>query len=771
MANTSERLAAAVADRYVFERELGSGGMATVYLAQDRKHGRKVAIKVLRPELAAALGTERFVREIEIAAKLTHPHILPLFDSGEADGFLYYVMPYVEGESLRDRLNRESRLSVQEAIRLTDQIASALAYADERGVVHRDIKPENILLAGNQAIVADFGIARAVEAAGGEKLTGTGLAIGTPAYMSPEQAFGSHAVDGRTDVYALGCVVYEMVSGRVPFEGPTPQALLAKHAVDTVPRLRTSDSDIPLFVERAVERALAKDPADRFSTAGAFAEALTTGTVVARVHRRRRRRWVAGTAAALALLAVGWGIFTTMGASRIERLAVLPLTNLAGDTAQAYLLEGVHEALISELAQLRLPVIARTTMRQYQGTDKSVREIARELGVQGVIEAAFFRKGDSVEITARLYDTAERELWNGSYDGDLPNVVALYRGFARAIADRVRARLTPAAKERLSRASPVDPAVYEAYLKGMYILSRSTPVDDLSEALGYFEQAIEANPAEARAYTGLAHAYTTMGHGPAPPPDVWPKARAAAERALRLDSTLADAWTALANVKYYYEWDWAEAERAFRRANALNPSLPINHYHYAWFLMTTGRGQEALAEHRRARELDPLTPLHTVWIPGLYLVMGNHERAIAEARMAAEQYPNNPVPLYVLGASLAQLGRHDEAIAAHERMVSLNPRWRHELGVTYAGAGRMGDAHRIAAELEAEPPNSWLALALAELHAALGNKEDALRWLQYEPRHAWWMGIRRKPVFEPLRDDPRFQALVQQLNLPTRAGR
>lgn len=317
-ASASERLSAAVAGRYAVEREVGSGGMATVYLAQDLKHGRKVAIKVLRPDLAAALGTERFIREIEIAANLTHPHILPLFDSGQADGFLYYVMPYVEGESLRDRLNRESRLSVQDAIRLTDQIGSALAYAHDRGVVHRDIKPENILLAGDQAIVADFGIARAVEAAGRERLTGTGLAIGTPAYMSPEQAFGSHAVDGRTDVYALGCVVYEMVSGRVPFEGPTPQALLAKHAADTVPRLRTSDPDIPLFVERAVERALAKDPADRFPTAGAFAEALTTGTVVALVPPRPKPAWhlkptrIAVMAAGVALL-VAASVLSTIG--------------------------------------------------------------------------------------------------------------------------------------------------------------------------------------------------------------------------------------------------------------------------------------------------------------------------------------------------------------------------------------------------------------------------------------------------------------------------
>ena len=313
MTDQLDRLKQALADRYSIERELGSGGMATVYLAEDLKHHRQVAIKVLRPELAASLGVERFVREIEIAAKLTHPHILPLFDSGEADGFLYYVMPFIEGESLRERLDHEGKLDIKEAIRLTDQVASALSHAHERGLVHRDIKPENILLAGDQAIVADFGIARAVQVAGGERLTGTGLAIGTPAYMSPEQAVGDKDIDPRSDVYALGCVVHEMVSGQAPFEGATPQELLAKHAVDTVPSLRTRDPTIPLFLERAVARALAKDPADRFQSASAFADTLTSEMVVARVGRRRwPRRVMAGAGAAVVLVAA-WALFALGG--------------------------------------------------------------------------------------------------------------------------------------------------------------------------------------------------------------------------------------------------------------------------------------------------------------------------------------------------------------------------------------------------------------------------------------------------------------------------
>jgi serine/threonine-protein kinase len=283
MTNQLDRLTAALADRYRVERELGAGGMATVYLAQDLKLPRQVAIKVLRPELAASLGTDRFLQEIELTARLQHPQILPLHEAGEEEGFLYYVMPYVEGESLRDRLERQGKLPVEDAIEIADDIAAALNYADARGVVHCDIKPENVLLTGGRAVVADFGIARAITVAGGERLTGTGLALGTPEYMSPEQVLGQEEVDGRSDVYALGCVVYEMVGGRAPFEGATPQALIAKHAAARVPRLRRIDPAIPLFVVRAVERALAKSPADRFQLALTFAETLTSGTVVARV--------------------------------------------------------------------------------------------------------------------------------------------------------------------------------------------------------------------------------------------------------------------------------------------------------------------------------------------------------------------------------------------------------------------------------------------------------------------------------------------------------
>ena len=741
--------------------------MATVYLAQDLKHSRKVAIKVLRPELAAAIGVERFVREIEIAAHLTHPHILPLFDSGQADGLLYYVMPYVEGESLRDRLSREGKLPVATAVRLTDQIASALTHAHEAGIVHRDIKPENILLVGDQAIVADFGIARALQTAGGATLTGTGFVLGTPAYMSPEQALGSGDVDASTDVYALGCMLYEMVAGKTPFAGATPQALLAQHAAQPLPSLRSVNPSLPAYLERAIERAMAKEPADRFSTASAFAEVLTTETLVAPLKRRVWRRRAALAMTALAVVAAAsWGVRHLAGRTGPRTLAVMPLTNLSGDSTQQYLVQGVHEALISELAQLGVSMIARTTMLKYLSSAKSIAEIARELGVDGIIEGSVFRQGDSLAISARLYRGAdERELWAGSYDGALPNAVALYRGFARAIAGAIHLQLSPEEQDRLSRAAPVNPAVYEAYLKGMYHLTRATP-EDFQQALGYFDGALEQNPADPLAYTGVAFAYITLGHGPNPPPDAWPRARAAAERAVRLDSTLPEAWAALADIRTYYEWDWAGAEEAFERANQLNPSLPLNHYHHAWYLALFGRSDEAVAEHKRARELDPLTPLFTVWLPGLHLYLGQTKQALAAAQENIERYPDHPIALLVLGRSAAESGKYDEAIAAHEKMASLNPFLKGGLGHTYAVSGRLNDARQILREIEAEPPSPWRAWTLADLYTALGEYDRAIESLYYRPPHAFipWSG--RKPTLAPLRDDPRFKALLRQMNLP-----
>ena len=773
MTDQLDRLTTSLANRYRIEGELGAGGMATVYLAEDLKHHRKVAVKVLRPELAATLGPERFVREIEIAAGLTHPHILPLHDSGEADGFLFYVMPYIEGESLRERLDREGKLSVDEGIRLTDQVASALSYAHEHGVVHRDVKPENIMLAGDQAIVADFGIARAVQAAGGEKLTGTGLAIGTPAYMSPEQAMGLEEVDARSDVYALGCVVYEMVVGRPPFEGTTPQALLAKHAVDTVPGLRASDPAIPVFVERAVERALAKSPADRFQSASAFAEALTTGTVVARVGRRRwRRRTVVGAAAAVVLLLAtgGWWLATMAGGPAIERLAVLPVDNLTNDPDQEYLVQGVHRGLIEELSLAGASVIARRSVMQYQNSDKPIRDIARELGIDALIEASLERTGDSLRIRVQLIDgRTEEPLWTRSFDGDLRNIVGLERQVTRAIVDEIQLALTPEAAARLAAARPVNPAAYEAYLRGKVLWDRLTP-ENVETAVQYFEKALELDPDWALAHVGIVRIWAArVASMQVSNREAIAPMKAAALKAIELDSTLAEAQLMVANVRTWFEWDWAGAEVAFRRAIALNPNYPESRVYYSLFLISTGRPEEGMAQIERAVELDPRNSF-SQGIYGINLMfVGRYDDAIAQLRNTVTMVPPHRSSLW---HALHQERMFEEALSEARQFFAVMGRDEaaEALERGYAEAGYREAMRRAADTLAArsEQQTYGAATHIAALYVCAGERERALEWLErgFEERVLEMVYLRVAPIWNSVRDDPRFQDLLRRMNLP-----
>jgi len=778
MTDTLDRLTAALADRYAIERVLGTGGMATVYLAEDLKHRRKVALKVLRPELAATLGPDRFVREIEIAAGLTHPHILPLYDSGDADGFLYYVMPYVEGESLRDRLERGGKVSVEDAIRIADQVASALSHAHQHGVVHRDIKPENILLAGDQAIVADFGIARAVEAAGGERLTGTGVAIGTPAYMSPEQAMGLAEVDARSDVYALGCVVYEMVGGRAPFEGTTPRALLAKHAADIVPGLRARDPTIPVFVERAVERALAKSPEDRFQTPRDFAEALTTGTVVARVGRPRwRRRTVAGAAAGIVLLAVaGWWLAATAGDPAMDRLAVLPFANFMNDPEQEYLVQGVHDALISELQQAGVTVIARTSVMQYRNTEKPVRAIARELAVDAIIEGSVLRTGDSVQIEARLvHGGTEESLWRQVHRGDIQNVVAIYRELTRAMAREVQFALTPQAEARLGTAPTVNPQAYEAYLKGRFHWSRLTPAD-LETALQYFQVALNNDREYALAYAGIATVWASRQQmGFVPPDEAAPRMKEAAARALELDSTLAEVHSLLAAVKTWLDWDWDGGETAFRRAIAINPNYPDARALYSLLLMILGRPREAMAQIEHARRLDPLNDLFQTFYGMDLLAARRYDDAIAQFRNAIKTAPNNPAAQTGLRDALHAQGRYDEALAALKALFAGigEPELEAAVDRGYADGGYRAAVRHAAEMWTARSTTTFvLPVDLAALFAIAGERDRALEWLEraYEVRDPNLPAVGWLPVFDDVRDDPRFQNLLRRMNLSSRVG-
>jgi serine/threonine-protein kinase len=747
--------------------------MATVYLAEDLKHPRKVAVKVLKPQLAEALGHERFLREIEIVAGLSHPNILTLIDSGEADGLLFFVMPFVTGETLQARIDREGPLFVEEALRIARETADALAYAHEKGVIHRDIKPSNILLEAGHAVISDFGVARAVGVAGMTEATATGIAVGTPKYMSPEQATGGE-VDGRADVYALGCVLWEMLAGSAPFDAPTPQAILVNKLSDSTPSLRVRRRSVPSEVEGVIERAMAPLAGDRFSTSREFEKALADPETAERLRPRRRKARVkrlAGFALAAMIGLAGWWLFgrgTPLEALSPYALAVLPPENLTDE--EEHFLAGQHQALIDKLASISgFRVISRPSVMRYLNSDLTIPEIAAELGVRGIVASSVARRGDSVDVRVQLVqaDPVEDLLWTGSFGGVLSGLYTMYGEAARSIASGAEVRLTPGEVSRLGGARPVDPEVLESYLRGMNHLHKNTP-EDVAQGLAYLHEATDRDPGNAMAWAGLSLGYSTVGHGPLPTPDVWARARAAAETAVRLDSTLAEAWAALADVRFYADWDWEGAEQAFNKANDLNPSIAMNHFHYAWLLLVLGRYEEAVVEHEMAKELDPFTPSQSALLGWCYLYGGDTERAELEARRTLELNPDEVWGLFVLGSAQQAEGRHEEAIATHERMAEMYPFVRWLTGATYARAGQEEKARRIAAEIEAGEVTALDAYGLSILYGALGDTEATYQWLTHEPNHAWRPAVWIDPIVgvpAEVLADPRFGEFFDRLGI------
>ncbi|NNM05420.1 MAG: protein kinase [Gemmatimonadetes bacterium] len=773
------RLTVALADRYKIERELGSGGMATVYLAEDLKHPRKVAVKVLKPELAETLGHDRFLREVEIVAGLNHPNILTLIDSGEEDGLIFFVMPYVAGETLRDRMKREGPLPIDEALRVAREVADALAYAHESGVIHRDIKPSNILLEAGHAVISDFGVARAVGAAGVSDATATGIAVGTPKYMSPEQATGGE-VDGRADVYALGCVLWEMLAGGAPFNAPTPQAILVNKLSDTTPSLRAKRKTVPPDVERVIERAMESLPGDRFGTAREFEQALAEPETAERLAPRRRRqariRRFAGVAAVVLIALAGWLMFgrgTPLEALSPYALAVLPPENLTGE--EEHFVIGQHQALIDHLASIGgFRVISRPSAARYQDTDMAVPEIADELGVRAVVTSSLERHGDTVALRVQMIEVEpeESQLWSGSVHEVISGLYSMYGDLARSIAASADVRLTTSEETRLGGERPIDRDTYDAYLRGMNHIYKETP-EDITLGLRYLREATVQNPTDAMAWAGLAVGYSAAGHGPLPPSDVWVRAKAAAERAISLDSTLAEAWVSLANIRFLVDWDWEGAEEAFRRGHGLNSSIAVSRMQYAWLLLVLDRYEEAVAEHELAKELDPFTPFQLSLLAWCYLYGGEIEKAKEEVRRLFELSPDDPGGLFVLGTALQLEGRHEEAIATHERMAELAPYYRWLTGATYARAGRHEEARRIAAEIQAGEMTGFDAFGLAVLYGALGDVEATYRWLNHEPNHVWRAAIVIDPVLRIPREilaDPIFEEFLDRLGLPFPEG-
>src|SRR6184192_1828503 len=779
MADQLARLQAALAGRYTIERELGRGGMATVYLAQDRKHHRQVAIKVLKPELAAALGTERFLREIDTAARLTHPHILPLHDSGEAEGFLFYVMPYVEGESLRDRLSREKQLPLGDALQIAREVADALSYAHNQDVVHRDIKPENILFEAGHAVVTDFGIARAITAAGGEKLTGTGIAVGTPAYMSPEQAAASARVDERTDIYSLGCVLYEMLAGEPPFTGPSAESIVRQHLAAAPPRVSAMRAAVPPAIDEAIVRALAKTPADRFATAAEFVAALASPAQRMRDPGRRTSRLAVGAGLAATLLAAAAGLFVLSrphGTPALvgrtgQSIAVLPFVNVSGAPQEEYLSDGISEELINALSKLpQLQVVARPSSFAFKGKNEDVRQIGQALQVATVLGGSVRRAANRLRVTAQLTDARNGyNLWSETYDREMGDVFVVEDEISHAIMRALQVQLASGDSVALLRRLTHDVEAYDLYLKGRYFYDKAG-FGPVQQALAYFQQALAHDSNYALAYAGIADAYQRLTASTyLRPREGMPKARAAALKALALDPTLADAHASLGDQLCVYEWDASAAEREFRRAIELNPSLANAHYFYSHCLAAHGRLDEALAEAGRAHELDPLNPeVATARAWALY-VARRYDEAIAVMQKSLDLEPGLAHGHMLLALPLAGKGSYAEALAEARKMAALAgdaPNFAGILGYIAGRAGERAEAQHILTALERRPPGNT-AIAIAFVHLGLGDNEQALRWLQaaYEERSEWLPFVAPSPIFDPVRPDPRFRALMRKVGI------
>jgi serine/threonine-protein kinase len=769
-----------LAGRYELQKELGRGGMATVYLAQDLKHDRPVALKVLHPELAATLGPERFLREIKLAARLDHPHILALLDSGEADGLLWYSMPYVDGESLRDRLRREVQLPVEDARQLAREVADALDCAHEHGVVHRDIKPENILLAREHARVADFGVAHAVDAGSEGRLTETGLAIGTPAYMAPEQATGGR-LDGRTDVYALGCVLYEMLAGQPPSTGPTAQAVIGQTLGAPVPSARHLRPDISRALDSVIRKALAKSAAARFATAREFARALEPSD-----HRRARVWTSLATAAALLLLiALGWALArpkakadqTTSGPASRASVAVLPFQSLSTDSADAYFATGIAEDVSSQLARLGgITVVAHSSARAAALRAREPREIGLALGVATLLEGSVRRAGDQIRVTARLVDSRTgAQLWADDYDRTLRDVLGIQRDIAQQIAAALNATLTPGERAELGGRPHVDPEAYRLYLLGRHHFAKYT-APAMRRSIDYYEQALARDSTFAPAYAALADAQVfVVLWGRGRPRDLMPAARAAAFRAIALDSTLGDAHTALGLIEAAYEWNWKVAEARFRHAIALSPNSPYAHMWYGSFVLTPlGRHDEALAELRRAQELDPVSLPVRYNLGFRYYFARQFGNAIVEFQRALELDPGFAPARVGLGFTYSGLGRYDEAIRAMEEAEPDSAMTSNAVvGAVYAWAGRREHARTILLSVAERARRGYAhPMDFALLYAALGERDQAFQWLRraYEERSFLLIWINVATWYDGIRDDSRFAALVRDVGLVPSGG-
>jgi len=789
--------------------KLGEGGMAEVYLAQDTKLGRRVAMKFLSPQTSADHQAQRrLIREAQAVATLEHQNICAIYEVGEAEGHNFIVMQYVEGKTLQQFL-QDRVLDIPTALALAVQIGDALVEAHSRGIIHRDLKPQNIMItARQQAKVMDFGLAKVVnseevvesEARTQSLLTTPGTIIGTLPYMSPEQVRGER-IDERSDIFSFGVVLYEMLTGRQPFAAASSVATISSILTREPEAIQQYMPECPVALEHLVRKCLVKEKEQRYQTMLEVAtdlqllygtldpgkEVVPTSNNLTTVNRSADTARTTQTsffnthrtfiAIGTLLLLIVTGILTYIWSSRrlattrspaISALAVLPLENLSGDPAQDFFADGMTEALINNLTQIKAfnRVISRTTMMRYKGSSKSLPEIAKELNVDAVIEGTVQRAGGRVVVTAKLIPAAtDSPLWAREYDRDLSDVLKLQAEVARSIADEIRIQVTADERARFAAVRSINPQAHERYLLGRYHLSKNN-ADDWAEAIKNFEAAKELVPDYAEAYAGLSDALLQQAiFGIKPFKEAVPPARDAALKAIGLNEGLAEAHTSLANIKYYYDWDWAGAEKELNRALELNPGNLTVRIAYGHFLHLLGRRDEAVREGRLAVELDPLSAeAHTSLGRFLYRAR-RYEEALPVLQRAVQLEPRSAGANNRLAGVYTALGRYDEALTVYDKAKDVAPSvtaYRDVIAYVYACMGRKKEAREMVSGQTAFPVD------IADVYTALGDKEAAFRILEkaVEERNALLVTVKEEPPLESLHSDPRWQKLLSKMNFP-----
>ena len=785
--------------------KLGAGGMGVVYKAVDTRLDRSVALKFLPDNLTQdSQALERFRREARAASALNHPGICTIYDIGEQNGRAFIAMEFIDGETLRSHIHGEA-LPLEEMLKLGIQIADALDAAHADGIIHRDIKPANIFVTKRgQAKVLDFGLAKLVPKGvakadadfGGaveDCSSIVGIISGTPSYMSPEQVRGDN-LDARTDIFSLGLVLYEMATGRQAFTGRTSGVIIEAVLTRTPVSPRSLNPDIPPRLEEILNKALHKDREQRYQHAADIrndlqrlerdadsawraAEGDTESVPISSTNQlQSTRAHAAGEQSGPNSTARTRALRSERVSKVINSFAVLPFENASRDPEHEYLSDGIAGSLINILATVpKLRVMAQSTVFRYKGRGIDPQAVGRELNVRAVLTGRIMQSGGALRIGTELVDVATgSQLWGAQYDRKPGDIFAIQDEISNEISEKLRLKLTPAEKKRLTKRQTRDAEAYRLYLKGRHHWNQWTE-EGFYKAIEYFQQAVEKDPSYALAYTGVADSYVLLGwNGYLPPKDAFPKGKMAAMEALRLDTDLGEAHTPLAAVLWLHDWQWPEAEMEFKRSLAINPAYPTANHWYAEFLMTMGRNEEAIARMKTSQELDPLSLIISDAIGWAFYMARRYDDAMEQLRRTVELDPNYPVTYWILGLLLRKLGRYELAIAEGEKGVNLSggsSLMRAALAQTFATAGRKKEAIQILDDLTELTKQKYVApYFFAGIHVGLGEDDRAIEYLEksYEEHSHWLIYLHLDPSMDGLRSNPRFQDLLHRVGLPLR---